>query len=250
MPQPSSPNPVPLPTWVIVAGSLAIAAHLLVFVVSVLAAPSGPWPTSYGRDTAPGPQFAMALDGFFRPNYLRPLKMTHNYHFMTNQGEVPSGWFEVRLKDEKGSPLATVRIPEEKANPWVRHRQALLAFNLLQDQPLPPQAGERLPPPGQQVQMVPIWEMGTDRVLRIQRIAEHLVPRNPQVSRPSDLSLTLGRSYARHLCRTHGAASAELVRHSREAIPPLVLFQPDLPPGVNEELVASFGEMTLGELTR
>lgn len=244
MPQPSTLNSVPLPTWVIVAGSLAIAVHLLVFGVSALAARSGPWPAPYGRDYAPPPQFTMALDEFFRANYLRPLKMTHNYHFQTNQAEAPAGWFEVRLKDETGAPLKTVRIPEENANPWVRHRQALLAFNLLQDEPLPPQAGERLPAPGQTVRMMPIWDVGMDGVRRISPVPEHLVPRDRPVFRPSELSLTLAKSYARYLCRLHGAASAELVRHRREPIPPMVLFQLDLPPGANEELVASFGELT------
>src|SRR5262249_3155198 len=200
-----SQNPVPLPTWLVVLGSLVVAGHLLVFGVSVLAAQSGPWPTPYGQDWAVPPMFAAAIDEVTRPNYLRPLKMTHNYHFATNRAEMPGVYFEVHLKDESGAVMKTLRYPEKDANPWVRHRQELLARHLLEDRPVPPPAGETVAAPGRQVEMVPIWEMGPGRTLTVRRVAEHLVPRDRPVSRPSDLSLALARSYARYLCRAHGA---------------------------------------------
>lgn len=243
MVQPSSPHPLPLPTWLVVAGSLAVGVHLFILGVSVLAAPSGPWPTNYGLDTAPGPWFALSIDEVTRPNYLRPLKLTHNYHFLTNKSETPGVFFEVRLKGESGEVKETLRFPNQDANPWVRHRQALLAQHLLQDRPVQPPAGEVIPAPGQRVPKIQIWDMGKERALELRSVEEHRVPRDRPVSRPSDLSLTLARSYARHLCRTHGAASAEIIRHSKEPLSPVVLFQPDLPPGATDELVASFGDM-------
>jgi hypothetical protein len=47
----------------------------------------------------------------------------------------------------------------------------------------------------------------------------------------------------RHLCREHGSKSAELVRHSRETIYPIVLFMPE-PPGPETfvPLKSHFGE--------
>jgi hypothetical protein len=80
--------------------------------------------------------------------------------------------------------------------------------------------------------------------LRLKSVPQHLAPRDRSVFRPSEWSLLLARSYARHLCRAHGAASAEIVRHTREAIPPAVLFFDDAPPEAFEELVSTFGEVS------
>ncbi len=244
MAQPSSSNPIPLPSWLVAVGSVLIAGHLLTFGVSVLAAPSGPWWTPMGQETLGPPQFAMSIDEVTRPLYLRPLKMTHNYHFLTNRAERPEVYFEVRLKNEVGEEKETLRFPDKDANPLVRHRHELLAWHLLDDRPMPPPAGEVIPAPGQQVRKVQIWEPGMDRIGRLRTVEEHLIPRDrPVVVRPSELTLTLARSYARYLCRMHGAASAEIIRHSKEPLSPFVLSQPDMPPGAGEELVASFGEM-------
>lgn len=242
MAQPSN-NVGPLPNWLLALGSAAVAGHLFILGVSVLAAPSGPWPTPYGADMAVAPHFALIIDELTRPAYLWPLKMTHNYHFMTNRAETAGVFVEARLKDESGAVVKTIRFPDRDANPWVRHRQELLARHLLEDRPLPPPAGEVIPAPGQQVQTVQIWDMGPDRVLSLRSVQQHLVPRDRPVFSPSDLSLVLARGYARYLCRTHGAASAEIVRHSKEPLSPVVLIQPSAPPGPEEELIASFGEL-------
>lgn len=224
-------------------GSVAVALHFSILGVSVLAAPSGPWPTPFGGERGDPPAFAYVLDEVTRPNYLWPLKMTHNYHFMTNQSERTDVYIEVRLKDDTGAVSATLRYPQKDANPWLRHRQELLARNLLDDRPIQPPAGEVIPAPGQSVRKIVIWDTKPDRTLGLNSVEEHRIPRDRPVRGPSELSLTLARSFARHLCRTHGAATAEIVRHSKDPVSPLVLFQPDVPPGATEELVASFGEM-------
>ena len=51
----------------------------------------------------------------------------------------------------------------------------------------------------------------------------------------------LARSYARYLCRMHGAASAEIIRHTKDPILSGVLLEPSAPSP--EEFVASFGEV-------
>lgn len=146
-----------LPSWVIALGSLLIAIHLLALGALALAAPSGPWPTSFGSDMAVGPQFAAAVNQVSADNYLKPLGMTHNYHFSSNRMDIPWVYFEVKLWDDAGREINTVRFPEEDANFWVRHRQRLLARNLGDDQPIQPSGPERVASPDQEVRKVHYW---------------------------------------------------------------------------------------------
>jgi hypothetical protein len=239
----SSNNPNPLPSWLIGLGSVVIAGHLLALAISVLAAISGPWPTPYGGDTAPAPAFASCVDTVVRPHYLQPLKLTHNYHFDTNRAEQPGIYFKVQLKSASGETVATLKFPEDDANPWVRHRQGLLALRLGSDQPVQLRPGEGVAAQGQHVRTIQFWKPAPDRSLSLVSKPEHLVRDEGPVSRPSDLSLVLVRSYVRYLCRTHGAAFGEITRYSRDPISPVVVLQRDIPPGpANDELVAHYGE--------
>jgi hypothetical protein len=240
----SSPE---VPRWLVVLGSVAITGHLLAVVAGALAAPSGPWfMPPEGADLAPPPPFARTVSDVTNPNYLRPLHLAHSYRFAANRPGEAGVYFEVRLKDEAGNSVATVKVPGEGANRWVRHRQALLARGLIPDQQFMPRPGEAVAPPGQDVPTVPIWEpaepVAQPQHMRLRRMPEHLVPRDRPVSRPNEWSLLLVRSYARHLCRVHGAATAELARHTRYAIPPLVL-QEEPPPGAFDELIVHYGEL-------
>jgi hypothetical protein len=243
MPPPRSNLAAPLPPWVVRLGSAAILAHMAAVVVLVLAAPSGPWPTSFGSSMATEPQFAQGVSNVTTRHYLMPLKMTHNYHFPSNRPAPPGVFFEVRLKDEAGQLLKTVRVPDENANFWVRHRQTLLAQALADDQPVQPRAGEVVAAPGKKVQTMDIWDTGENNTLKLRSVPEHLIPRERPVFRPSGWSVVLARSYARYLCRVHGAASAEVIRHTREAVMPAVMFLEEPPPGTFDELVSSFGEL-------
>src|SRR5262245_19752086 len=116
----------PLPRWLKGLTSLAIAGHLLAILVLVLAAPSGPWPTPFGQSLAVGPTFALSSGETVTRCYLKPLKMTHNYHFMHNRPGMPGVYFEIRLMDAEGRFIRTVRCPDPEAPFWVRHRQSLL----------------------------------------------------------------------------------------------------------------------------
>lgn len=195
-----------------------------------------------GGNVATPPQLAFDLVDKVRP-YLEAVKMTNNYHFPTNRPGRPGAYFVARLKDASGQVVATLQLPDDRANFWVRHRQSLLAFQLADDQPIPPPGSEVIAAPLQEVPTITIWDMAENRKLKLSSVPQHLVPRDRPVSRPSDWSLLLVRSYARHLCRTHGAASAEIVRHTRESIPPFVLFSENMPAGAFDELVSSFGEL-------
>jgi len=243
------PPPVPskassLPGWLVGLGSLLILAHLLAVITLVLAAPSGPWSTPFGADMALAPWFAGKLNEITTPSYLQPLKLTHNYHFLTNRTGMTGVILEARLRDEHGNVLNTLTIPDPNANHWVKHRQAILARSLGDDQPVQPQMGESVAAPNQQVKKVKIWEPveGKQRELQLKEVPEHLVPRDRPVMKTSDWTNLLVRSYARHLGRVHNADSVEIIRRSQEPIPPAVLVG-DPPPGAFDELISNFGRI-------
>ena len=238
MPNIALDGPRPLPFWLKIAGSVAVGLHLFVIAAWVLGAPSGPWSTPMGPSMALGPQFVKPFNDATLPGYLQPLRMTHNYHFETNQLAQPGVFFEVHLKDKNGQRFKTVKFPDEKSNYWVRHRQQLMAQGLAQDQLVPPPQGEVVSAPNKRVELA-IWEPGENE-MRLKKVAHHLVPRDRPVMTASEWSLVLAKAYARYQCRVHNAASAEVVRHTREAWQPGYLFIPTIPP--NDELVCNFGD--------
>jgi hypothetical protein len=181
--------------------------------------------------------------------YARGLKLANGYRPATNRPALPNAFFEVRLKDAQGQLLTTLQFPDDKANSWVRHRQNLLARALADDQQVEAVGGERVAAPGQKAPTLPIWDLDGPRRLRLRDLPDHLLrdvidQRKGPVFRPSELSLVLAHSYARHLCRVHGAASAEIVRHTRDPIYPVVLFEGEPAPDAFQDLVATFGEMS------
>src|SRR5260370_16376315 len=232
---------VPVPRWLAVLASLAILAHLLAIGARVLHADSGPWVTSMGNSPATGPQFAREIDQVTNFSYLRPLRMGHNYHFQSNQPEQTDVYFEAELKDASGHVLKNLRFPDPSANLWLRQRQLLLARGLMEDIPVQPPQAEEVRAPNQAAPSLEISPFRLGKVLRLQTIPEHLIPRGQTVFRPSEWSLLLARSYARYLCRVHGAASAEIIRHTKEPLLSAVLLIDESRNA--EELVATFGEM-------
>jgi hypothetical protein len=235
-----------LPRWIVPVASVVIIVHLLAVGTAVLSAQSGPWfVPQFGPSPALPPKFAEVIHGVTGPNYLQHVKLAHTYHFASNRPGMPEVKLVARLKFADGR-TQTVQIPDKDANPWVRHRQALLLQGLADDWPIPPLQTENIPAPGEKVNEVKYWDSSpTDRTLRLVTKPEHLIPRNREVSRPSDWSLLLAQSYGRYLCRAHGAESVELIRHSRMPLPPAVLYM-DRPPTqeFNPELIASFGEIS------
>ena len=228
-----------------IIGGLAAIAHLSAVAMLAMAAPSGPWPFNGGASFAEGPQFAKAATiNVAYPYYLSPLRMTHNYRFQTNNVAVTGIFLEVRLKDEFGNVTKTLKLPDEKANYWVRHRQKLLAQALGEDQPAQNEGTERIGPAGNLVKRLPtkeIWEPDARGVLYLKDVER--VPNDREVYRPSPTAKVLAKSYMRYLCNEHNAASAELIRYSRQAVMPMILFMPDAPnPQAFHELESNFGE--------
>jgi hypothetical protein len=239
---PSAPTR-PLPRWLAFLAGSAVALHLCAILLLALSASSGPWPTADGPSPASGPPFAIAAGTAVTNRYLAPLKLTHNYHFQRNRPGQPQAFFEARLKDQSGQVTQTLRFPDPNANPWVRQRQSILAMQLADDQPVQPRGGEAIPAPNHAARSVDIWDLNSDQTLTLRSVPEHLVARDRVVYRPSVWSLILARSYGRYLCRSYGAASVELVRHTRESLGPAILMEPEPPAEAFHELVADFGEI-------
>jgi hypothetical protein len=237
-----SQPPSSLPRWLTWLVSLAIVGHLGAIVIHVCAATSGPWWSMEGGMDGTAPQFAVSISNTTTPYYLNWLKMAYSYHFDTNRPARPAAWLEARLKDADNNVVETLRFPDPDANPWVRHRQDLVALSLTADVPVTPPQGELIAPPGGGVPTVLIWDMVENRSLKLTEIAQHQVPRDRPVAQPSELSLLFARAYGRYLGRAHGAAKVELVRHSRDPIPPMVLFIDNVPSGNFDELLSNFGD--------
>lgn len=244
MAPPRSNTGGPAPPFLFALGSLAILLHLGAVIVHALAAPSGPWPSMEGMTMAEPPSFTQSLDEALVQGYLKPLKLTHNYHFWGNRPAAPGVYLEVRLKDGKGELLTSLRLPDSEANASIRYLQGLFVQGLVPDQPIAPPQGEAIPAPHQQVRTVPIWDTAGEQSLRLNRVPEHLIPRNRPVYGPTEWSLVLVHSYARYLCQEHGAASAEVVRHSRESIPPGIFLVGNPPPMTFTDLIASYGDFS------
>lgn len=234
----------PLPLWLKALGSAVVLGHFFFLGVYVLNQPSGPWPTTFGESTAEPPQFATTLS---QPDYLRWLRMTHNYRFATNFVANPEVKFEIKLYDKAGRQTQVLHFPEEGGNPWERHRFHLLAMNLAPDMPIQPNFGERVG--GKEANPdVEIWDVPDARgVQRLKTVPQNLIPRDGAMG-PQPWAKIAAQSFIRYQCRLHGAVSGELIRRSRNAVEPSLILIPDLPPAEERErfreMVASFGKIT------
>ena len=231
-----------LPRWLVWLGSAAIVFHLGAVGVSMLAAQSGPWADNFGRPTSP-PLLAARIHEAFGADYLKPIRMNLNYHVLANRlPATPGVYLEFRLKDETGSELATVRVPDENASPWRRHRQSLLSDIFAEDDQILPPQSEVIAAPGREVPTVQFWENEKGQ-LRLRTVDINQVPRDRPVSRPSRWMFLFARSYTRYLCHVHGAAKAEVFRHHQDAIRPSVLDAETIPAGAFQDVTSNFGEV-------
>lgn len=248
-----APLPRPLPGWVVAAVSLFVVFHFFAVTAHVLGARSGPWlvpgigPSPAEPPPFVGEQIKLATSRF----YLQPLRLASDYHYMSNRVDMPQVELEAILRDEKGNVMQTLSFPSAKDNPWVRQRHALLAEQLGGDMPVPIPRGEMIPAKGQETEKLTVWYPPSpqEKKLVLRETEQHLVKdliKDPsmQLSRPRDWTLLAARSYARYLCRKHGAASVTLVRKSNDPIMPALLFLPDelIPPGTFDTLASQFEE--------
>jgi hypothetical protein len=238
---PPSSGPPPWPRWLVVLVSVPIVYHLSSVILGALAAPSGPWPTPDGPAPAGAPPAVVSLHESAAQPYLRATRLTHNSHFPSNRVGTSDAYLEVRLENEAGQHVRTVRLPDPHAPPMVRQRQAQLIRALVEDQPVAPPASERIYPPNQLPPTVPIWDITQPGRLALVEVVENEIPRNRPAYRPTAWSLLVVRSCARHLCRVHGASHARVIRYSRDPISPEVLLSAGSVPESIDELVSDYG---------
>ncbi|MFO0876746.1 MAG: hypothetical protein U0840_05180 [Gemmataceae bacterium] len=232
----------PLPRWLMVLGSLAIAYHVGCVGLNVLAAPSGPWPSMEGPDMQGPPQGFAALHEQVASPYLRAIRQTHNAHFRTNRVGMPSAFLVIDLEDANGVVEQTIRFPDPKASGGLRRMQESVCRWIVDDQPLPRDITERIPAPNKKVNEVSFWEQveGESRKLNLTRLPENELPTQQNVMRPSRWSLIVIGSLGRYFTRTQGAKTVTFARHSRDPIPPRVLMERETPPEM-DELVSNYG---------
>jgi hypothetical protein len=231
-----------VPRWLVWVGSIAIVFHLGAIGVNTLAASSGPWAENDGR-MVPPPLLASKVNQALATDYLKPIRMDRNYHAEANRSLfTPGVWLEFRLKDEQGEQIAVVKLPDEDANPMVRHRQSLLTLPFTEDTFRTPPQSEVIAAPGKEVPRELIWEEVGSGKLALKTININEIPRNRQVSGPSDWMILFARSYARQLCREYGAATVELIRHHQNQVPPVVLDMEQVPQAMFQEVTSNFGE--------
>lgn len=235
------PKTAMAPLWVRVGVSVWLLVHLAAIIARPLSANSGLWPTEGGSGLASPPHFVQPIADRLTPTYLRALRMTHNFHFHSNE-PMPETHFEAVLKDGAGAEIAKVRFPTVGGNAEVAYRELLLGNNLYDDDQVQSPPGESLPAPNTPVKTVRYWATKEQKIHRIETVAEHLVRDLPQpVYGPSEKSLIFARAYARRLCRQYNAKTCEIVRRSRSPISPNVLFVNKADIALPEDEVCSFG---------
>ena len=240
MSEPYLQAPAQVPRWLVWVGSIAIVFHLGAIGVNTLAVESGPWPTPDGGEMVSPPLLAQRSSAVVS-DYLTPLRQSFVYHRHANKiPAMPGVYLEFHLKDNDGNEIKTVRVPDDNANSWVRHRQEMLTMVFGTDQRVAPRQSEMIYAKGQTPPKVQIWDMQKGQ-LRLVQVEENKVPLDHPVYGPTEWMFLLAQSYARYLCETHGASKAEMIRHYQEPIRPFVLSE-DVPARAFSEIVSNFGE--------
>jgi hypothetical protein len=240
----------PLLLWVIRLGSVGIVLHLLAVLVVVFAAQSGPWPSPFGPSPQEPPAFVWQRNAAGKIlndlafGYLQPLHLDSNFHFSSNHTEFSAVRFEAHVKEPDGTET-TLSFPEKDANFWVRHRQSLLAQSLGGDESVQSRLQNTMPASGR-IERLAIWARGNsdhEFVLRMKPVTA-FDQTEQQTMGPSEWSQQLAQSYVRYLRRKTNAEHIEIIRYSREQIPPVVLLAPPeaWPPNLFNDMVADFTE--------
>ena len=220
--------------WVRGLASAGLLLYVSALIANGLVSRSGPWPSMGGPDYADPPSFArLALNSsptgeagssWSLGGLLRSLRLTHNGRFETNAPPEFQHQFEAIFRDADGNEIARKAYPDPTANAAIQHRQKLIAAGLGHDVPVIPPDGEFVPADGQDVRKVEIWHVDESRNGRRILVPEHELARDRDLSAPSPWSQALAASFGRYLLRQTPAESVEIVRLTRQALPPEVLF--------------------------
>lgn len=218
----TTPAGWPLPLRLLV--SVAIIFHLAALAGLVLSTRTGPWAMPDGDiGIAHAPFFAERIFDSTR-GYRQALRLTEDYRFSSNLRPDSDNQVEIRLKDKDGKVIKTVLLPQ--SNSWLGsyQREQLIANLLSKNEAVDAPEGEKIPPPGQQVPMASYWKaQGSNKLWKLEITPEHLLPREEEMARPTDLSVILAKSLARHAQKKYGGESADVALRSKQSFGALLV---------------------------
>jgi len=240
-----SPPALP-PAWVVVLGSVLVLVHLFCALASALNTFSGPWAMLGGNagSEALAPQFAISSWSGLAEYYQRYVKVTSPFRFSSLRQEMLEINAEAVLKDEAGKVIDKVKLPDPEASSAMQYRQRLLAQQLGNDIPLPPQQGVVIAPEGQKLPTIRYWVNETDHRLVLKEDNPNAVPRNQSFMQPSTWQYIVAKSYVRYLNRQQPKAKVELVRSWYDPVNPIVLIEQEaVPAEMLRGFTSSYGEL-------
>lgn len=233
------------PTWMLALGSVAIALHLLLAFIITLNVPSGPWPVGGAGIPADPPRFISRIgESKWVKRYYNALPSYHSFHFSSNRQEGQEISFDGLIKDDKGTVIKKISFPDPEAPSSIQVRQRLLAQQLGNDEPLPPQQGVIIAAPGKELEPIRWWHQEADRRYILKTENPNAVPRNQSFMHPTDAQMLIARSFSRFLSRQNAGARVELTRNWYDPILPMVLVN-DPPPSAADlrHFSSSYGEL-------
>lgn len=243
---PRETNSPPLPSaWIMVIGSALILFHLFCALITTLFMSSGPWPIPGGGSAEwLAPEFAITAGTTIAEPYQRVFKNTHAFRFPSIKQEGLEITMEVVLRDATGTVTSKHSFPAPEAPASVRYRQLVLAQQLGNDMPLPPQTGVIIAPAGEKLPTVRWWHQEADRRMVLKEADPNTVPRNQSFMTPSPFQYIVAKSFARFLGRQHPGQKVEIIRAWHEPILPMVLLDRDPPTSdILRQFQSSYGEL-------
>ena len=223
----SASSPTGWPFALRAVASVIIIFHLAALLGLVLSTRTGPWAMPDGDiGIAHAPVFAERIFDSTR-DYRRALRLTEDYRFSSNIRQDADHRIEIRLKDKDGKITKTIQLPDPNAWPGAYQREHLIASLLSKNEAVDAPAGEKIPPPGQQVPMADYWKpLESGKLWKLETTPEHLLPRDDELARPADLSKILAKSLARHATKKYGGESADVALKSKQTFGALLVAPP------------------------
>ncbi len=240
--------PVLPPTWVMVLGSVLVLLHLYCAAASALNVVSGPWALPGGNATSEADAAPFATAAWrafdFANNYQQYVKVTFPFRFNSLRQEGLEINAELIQRDDAGKVIGRQKFPDPEASSAIQYRQRLLAQQLGNDIPLPPQQSVIIAAPGQKLPTVRYWVNESDHKLVLKEQDPNEVPRNQNFMQPNNWQYIVAKAYVRHMQRQQPNAKVELLRSWYDPVNPTVLYEQTAPsPEIFRGFTSSYGEL-------
>ena len=235
--------------------SVVLLIHFGLIGITILAEPSGPWPSISGEGFGLTEPPAFLSEGMIQTarDYAFAVRLGETGRFPSNRLQPQQVQLEAMLYDESGKEIGTRKLPDPSTAPWNRVREQFIAQALANDIMKLNPGNEPIYPAGQEPPKVPVWRTKQgETIQQLSQVPPHLLTRPPDPPDwgPSDWGLELSRSYALHLCRQTGAAAVEIRRHWRNQPAPFLISSDNRPLERREwdmpfgERISSYGKVS------